>query len=509
MKFLLFFLLLLIVSSCNEKDYELKNKLSIIFTGNINAEIEPCGCRQFPLGGMDNVYGALESERAQSSVIFIDAGDTFYQASFIPDGEEDSSFKKANAVKEGLNLLKLNYKVLGDQDLSGGEKNLEKLINKSHFKILGSNISSSLKIDYVKYDKIDFFNHKIFLFGITNPETIQPQYRKHFQPIEDSISRVIKELEQKEGFDKKNPYHKLILISHSGEKVEQKLAKKFPNLDWILGSHSMNFTQKPVMHGSTSLAQMLSRNHYIGKIEFNKDQEKETYSVIEINQALAKNVKENPLTTFLKEQKSIIDLAQSKEQDSQYEQFYESNRIPTATTCMDCHDAQGTFWQKTPHSLAYMTLKKSNKNHDLDCLKCHSLGNKNTKGYVNSNQIVLVDKPDDYWKEVFSKSLHKGKVRDLKPETILTHSKAWYYTDLKYNVDYNYANVQCLNCHDQNETHLNQPSLGKKLNPEKIKNACLKCHTPDQSTHWYQGQKLIQETFQKAYKKVSCPKSLE
>ena len=65
-------------------------------------------------------------------------------------------------------------------------------------------------------------------------------------------------------------------------------AKSFPRIDWILGSHSMNFTQKPIQVKETKLAQMLSRNHYIGKIHFNKNAPNSNYSTIEIGPELAK-----------------------------------------------------------------------------------------------------------------------------------------------------------------------------------------------------------------------------
>ena len=151
-------------------------------------------------------------------------------------------------------------------------------------------------------------------------------------------------------------------------------------------------------------------------------------------------------------------------------------------------------------------IKKLNKNHDLDCLKCHSLGVKNPKGYTDSNDIVIVDDNKNYWKEVFSTSAPKKSIRELKTDEIYRHSKSWYNIDLKYGVEHNYANVQCLNCHQLPMEHLNLPSKHKSNGKKAIKNACLKCHTSDQSTHWYSNGALNEEVFEKSYKKVSCPK---
>ena len=40
--------------------------LSLFFSHNINGETHPCGCRQFPLGGMAQVNGILRSEEKKA-----------------------------------------------------------------------------------------------------------------------------------------------------------------------------------------------------------------------------------------------------------------------------------------------------------------------------------------------------------------------------------------------------------------------------------------------------------
>ena len=437
---LIFLFSLLSCNSSDRSNLDKKDEISILFTGNINAEIEPCGCRQFPLGGIDNLYTVIMEEKKNASVIFIDTGDSFYQANFIPNQEEKSSFAKAKAVSEGLDLLKLDYKALGDQDLSNGLASLNELINDSNYKIIASNLKDESKILHKKMITL-YFTSITFIIGVTHPETVQKEYSKYFISPELGIKNQLKILKGK--FDSTNPYHHLILLSHSGQDKEMEYAKSFPQIDWILGSHSMNFTQKPIQVKDTKLAQMLSRNHYIGKIHFNKNAPSSNYSTIDWPE-LAKKITNNPVTEFINKKKKIIDEIQITEQSLSNNQFYSIERIPTATSCIDCHDAQGTFWQKTSHSLAYITLKNSTKNHDLDCLKCHSLGVKNPKGYTDSNDIVIVDDNENYWKEVFSTSAPKKSIRELKTDEIYRHSKSWYNIDLKYGVEHNYANVHVL-----------------------------------------------------------------
>ena len=82
-------------------------------------------------------------------------------------------------------------------------------------------------------------------------------------------------------------------------KEDKLIAKKFPEIDWIIGSHSQNFTQKTVDVGETKLVQMLSRNHYIGDLTLSKDSPNISFSFHEVNQDLAEKVKDNPLTKFV------------------------------------------------------------------------------------------------------------------------------------------------------------------------------------------------------------------
>ena len=179
---------------------------------------------------------------------------------------------------------------------------------------------------------------------------------------------------------------------------------------------------------------------------------------------------------------------------------------------MDCHDSQGTFWQKTAHSLAYKTLVSNDSEHNLECLKCHSVGLGEKNGFNNvSDMIISSNKPveGDYWKEVFSKKGPNKAIRDWSDKERFEYSEHWYNVDLKRNVSHNYANVQCLNCHSYDPSHLDGEEA-KKESFDTLKNKCLTCHNPDQSNHWYTKTKTLnQKVFMNAWEQVKCPKTEE
>ena len=178
--------------------------------------------------------------------------------------------EKAKAVHEGLNLLNLNLKLVGDQDLAAGIESFNDITKDAKYTFIISNLSEGTNISHQKFKHYQFHEHHLFFIGVVNPETIQQNLQKIFNSPEESIKNMIKELKDNHQFDPSNQNHHLILLSHSGQRLEKTIAEKFEEIDWILGSHSMNFTQKPLEIKKTKLAQMLSRNHYLGKISYQK-----------------------------------------------------------------------------------------------------------------------------------------------------------------------------------------------------------------------------------------------
>lgn len=516
--FLLIFLLFSI--SCTKQKEstdsldESKDSLKVLFTGNINAELEPCGCRQFPLGGINHLHGLLSELNKKSEFIFIDSGDTFFKQNFPMLDEKSSQLFRAKKLATALSMTKLKLKVLGDQDLAFGVDSLAEILKDQKFSVLGTNLKSK-KLTLIKFKKYEFNQHKIFFIGISSSKLFTQEEPDLI--VEDPLIKIKDQIKSlnKIGYDKKNKYHHLILISHSGMKEDKLIAQEIPELDWIIGSHSQNFTQKTVDVGETRLVQMLSRNHYIGDLTFEKNSPEVKFSFHEVNQDLAEKVENNPLTSFVDQFQKELNEIQKAEQIKNSKALNvasEDKRLPTATTCMDCHDSQGAFWQKTAHSLAYKTLVSNDSENDLDCLKCHSVGLKEKNGFNNvSDMVISSNKPvkEDYWKEVFSKKGPNKSIRDWSADERFEYSEHWYNVDLKRNVTHNYSNVQCLNCHSYDPDHLDG-EIAKKESYEQLKSKCLNCHNPDQSNHWYSnGKTLKDKVFKAAWDQVKCPKTEE
>jgi hypothetical protein len=487
--------------------------LNLLFSHNINGETHPCGCRNFPLGGLPQVKGALFDSEKKAPTIYVDSGDALFPSTQVPKFVEDSQVFTAKKIAESFDLNGLDFFTPGDQDFAYGIEFLGEISKKHKFKFILSNIKENSFIKSSRYEAVKFAGQTIVFIGVVNPDLLQPQYKSLFSSIDDGLNFVFKEIKEKYG---KLEDLKIVLLSHSGMDRDKVIAKSFKSIDWIIGAHSQAFTQLSVDIEKTKIVQVLSRNHYLGKVDIQaspKSQDK--FSVIEIRDELKDKQPSNPMSIWLDKYKISLDNIQLEEQKLMAGDDVGIQPANTFSSCMECHKEQGQFWQKTSHSLAFITLDHAKAANNPTCIKCHSLNFKDLKGFQNIDGMVLSDKKlNKYWSEFENTFKGIKSVRKLSDKERLGYSKKYAKIDKKFEVKHNFANVQCLNCHDKAHDH----PFEMEDAPSKTANyqdKCLKCHTSDQSPEWYRkNDKGIATSVDQAYvsgiiKKIACPKRQE
>jgi hypothetical protein len=128
---------------------------------------------------------------------------------------------------------------------------------------------------------------------------------------------------------------------------------------------------------------------------------------------------------------------------------------------------------------------------------------------------VLTEKRDEYFIELGKITDEIRSIRNLRPSEIEKIKTKAEMIDKKFSVKQNFSHVQCLNCHQKDTAHpfeSSAPATGDERK-KNIKNACLACHTNDQSIHWYLKNTdgkvgpLDESKFSTIFKKMSCPTS--
>ena len=509
-----------------------KNELQLLFSHNINGETHPCGCRNYPLGGIPQVAGQMYEIHKNFPALYVDTGDTFFPSIAIPESVHQSLSFKAKEIAYALKKMGLRFYVPGDQDFALGEKFLQELVSTYELPVLVSNFTSKTIIEHKKWDHISFGDQELFFIGVIDPAAVPSPYTKLLNSPYEGIKKAIQEIESKYATVKNK---KIILLSHSGIDQDQKFAKNFPQLNWIIGAHTQSFLRYTVDVGKTRIAQTLSRNHYLGNITFSPNPSvEEKYQIIEIRNKMEKKWDNNPFVKWLSDHKKQLDQIQLKEQELLTIETG-PEKIPTAASCIDCHSSQSDFWKKTAHAISYQTLVINKEENNTACIGCHSLGFQDPKGFISTQHVVQFSSESNSTNETkqTNKSSHSKKLKryledlsphfkDIKSIRKLDNSKRlelankWFEIDEKHQVEYNYANVQCLNCHSQTMDHpFDDSEDNNTAQKTNFKNKCLGCHTQDQSPEWYHkdkkgiASKLNKEYFAKKLKQISCPKSNE
>jgi hypothetical protein len=486
--------------------------LGLVFSHNIQGELEPCGCRQFPLGGLEQVWSQFEILKKTHPLFYLDTGDLFFPSSNLPQNVHASMELNARKLLQALEGFGLKLFVPGDQDFALGKAWLQKISQEARFTFLLSNLKNKQGWKSQSLMSYQLGERRLHFIGVIDPQLLNSEDASDFIPPEEALSQILPTLP-------KSPQDVVILLSHSGYDRDREYAEKFERLDWIIGAHSQSFIQSTRDIGRTKIIQAVSRNHYLGFLELSFSQtaqktEQDRYQLIEIREDLKDQFPQNPMRAFLfqwrQEKNKLQALEQNKFSSQNFEDSERKNHFVTYNNCLDCHSAQADFWGSTAHAHAWVTLENRTAEFDASCIQCHSLGWQEKKGFQKTTERIQASTPEKAtaYLQAFKIQLphYKKSVRQLsKAERLGLYKKR--LKDLRtQEVSHDFGHVQCLNCHVQSDQH----PYDQKVTPVDYSSRCLDCHTVDQSPSWWEqkpGEKAKPKmpVVLKHIKDMSCP----
>lgn len=400
---------------------EQKNLL-VIYTGNLLAELKPCGCaKEEDQGGIGRRMQYLRTTRKENpDILLVDTGDHFKEPTRQGKLKAETLLKATekmgyDAVALGERDLVYGWKFLRGRPIPfvAGNIELENLpLEKSRIKKLKNGLKVAV-LSVVDPGLFYLKNHS----GLTIPDSNQT--------VSQEISRI----------KKSNSIDLFVLLTHMEKEKALKFLEK-EDIDLVINGHIFGeadtVDMKPVQKAGKIFAQASPRGQKIGELRLTIDESGKIsfrHRMVRLDSSINNDPEMVKLYADYNEKVEAMFFKSLKEKRNKNKvSIYAGD-----TACKNCHVAAHEKWSSSRHGKAYETLRKINKAFDPECLACHVVGYNKQGGFISE-----LDTPE------------------LK-------------------------NVQCEVCHGAGKDHASAPTPGFG---RKAKNVCINCHVKNHSPNF-------------------------
>ena len=390
----------------------------IVYTGNMLAELKPCGCsKEEDQGGIERRMQYIKDTRSKHPhLLLVDTGDHFKEPT-------RQGKLKAETLLIATEKMQYDAVALGDRDIVYGPKFL-KLRNQIPW------MASNLIIDQFEpiRSKVKVFSNglKVGILAVADPGLFYDHVGLKVTDPKQTARKLVTKMRETENPDL------IVLLTHA----ERQAALNYLNLDGVdvvINGHIVTETDvidlKPVRKNGKIFVQSSSRGQKMGELRAQFDHQGNKSMKHQLVK-LDSSVKFDPEMVKLYEQyngkvEAMFFETLTAKRNNRNKSIYAGD-----TLCKTCHSAEHKVWSDSRHGRAYNTLRKINKAFDPECLVCHVVGFNLAGGFISE-----LDTPA------------------LK-------------------------NVQCEVCHGPGRSHASAPQKGFG---SKAKEACKQCHVKNHS----------------------------
>ncbi len=225
-----------------------QSTLRLVYTGNTNGYLTDCGCPGDPKGGLARRVTILDSLRRAGPIVLIDGGDLLSPRT---DRQRSDSLVVRLTERMGYDAL-----VLGDQDL------------RDLGLVAGLPWIGGLSLDGQRLAPavgriIRRGGVTIGLVGWTDSTAVAGRLGVTAPGIE-TLAPTIRDL-------KRAGATVLVGLVHGGYDAQQRVAKRFPQLDVVLAAHDMGQFSRAERHGRASLIQVGADGEFVGELTLRLD----------------------------------------------------------------------------------------------------------------------------------------------------------------------------------------------------------------------------------------------
>lgn len=255
-------------------------QLTVLHTNDFHARFEPIskydsGCSAEDnqegkcFGGSARLMSAITEARSRAGTsILVDGGDQFQGTLFY-------TYYKGKLAAEMMNAMGYDAMTVGNHEFDDGPEVLAGFIDNVNFPVLMSNADitrePALADKLPKSTIIERGGEKIGLIGVTPDDTGELASPGDNITFSDPVAAVQEQVDLLTA----QGVNKIIVLSHSGYAVDQRIAANTTGVDIIVGGHSNTYLSNtsdraegpyPTMVGSTAILSAYAYGKFLGEL---------------------------------------------------------------------------------------------------------------------------------------------------------------------------------------------------------------------------------------------------
>ena len=392
----------------------------LLFTGNTQAHLEPCGCFIGQSGGLPRRATAISSIRDKGfSPLLVDLG------GFLPVEPEQMKSGlieqttqldqlRVQTTFKAMEMMDYDVIVSSQPEANFGENSVEQILTNYRFQLLAAHSPVSSPEQHPYLIKT-VGSKRIALIELSLLETDQTA------SIPKKLDSLLSEVQAQADV--------VIVSSHLQPEVNKSLAKKYSNISAIM-SRDTGETERV---GNVLLTYCYPHGKTLGALTLTDAAGGTSAAVEQI--ALTEDVGDDSdirklLNDFYEQVASDPQLqvaghplfsSEALEQDS-------SNSYIGSKACQECHQKEFDQWSHSSHATAFNTLQIVGREYYSKCVSCHVTG----FGYASGYQIGNRD---------------RAHLAEVGCETCHGPGKQHTYTPLATNIRGKVKASTCMECH--------------------------------------------------------------
>lgn len=231
-------------------------RVPILHTNDVHARIIHNG-RKGELGYAKISKIVNEVRLTHADTLLFDIGDTFH-------GTNLAILNKGQIVVDVMNAMSYDAMVPGNHDFNYGQNHLKTLKSKVQFPVISANVIKEGKPIFFPYIIKELQGKQIAFIGLTaadtavktNPEGIESLlFKDEIQTVKEMVKELAGRVDH------------IVLLSHAGSAMDEKIANEVKGVDLILGGHSHKLIELPQKFKYAYVAQAFEYGKTLGRTQ--------------------------------------------------------------------------------------------------------------------------------------------------------------------------------------------------------------------------------------------------